>query len=125
MPSLLRRTMDIQSIKEAIEELENSSTTLKNVTDLAALYTVRNNLFEGLQSTQEPSSPLPCYNSYITAKREYQLDENTEGSVIKSMKNLCQDIDSFFDRLYSNTDMAKERRCISELVDSLHLKFHM
>lgn len=116
-------TMDLTSIESAIEELEDSPTTTENVSELASLYIVRENLFKTLQSSQSPEV-LPHYQSYIENKRSYQLDQNTEGAVIKSLKNLCTDLTEFFNRLYSNTDMAKERRCITELIESFHQKYN-
>lgn len=115
--------MDITSIENAIEELENSPTTAENVAELASLYIVRTNLFKALQSNQSPNI-LPHYQTYIENKRSYQLDQNSEGAVIKSLKNLCSDLTEFFNRLYSNTDMAKERRCISELIEDFNKKYN-
>lgn len=115
--------MDITSIEGAIEELENSPTTIENISELASLYIVRNNLFNTLQSFQQPDI-LPHYQAYVENKRTYQLDENTEGAVIKSLKSLCIDLNEFFSTLYSNTDMAKERLCITELIETLHQKYN-
>lgn len=115
--------MDLVSIENAIEELENGPTTIENVSALSSLYIVRNNLFKTLHSSQSPDI-LPHYQNYIENKRAYQLDQNNEGAVIKSLKNLCLDLDDFFNTLYSNTDMAKERRCISELIENFHNRYN-
>lgn len=116
--------MDLQSIESAIDELENSPTTIENVTELASLYIVRDNLFKAMRST-ETEAVLPHYQNYIENKRAYQLDQNSEGSVIKALKNLCLDLNEFFNKLYSNTDMAKERRCISELIEGFYKRYHI
>lgn len=115
--------MDINIIEQEIVKLENSiELTLEDLQELANLYTIRNNFLS--VSSSVGIYEFPYYHSYVNSKRDYQLNKTTEGCVIGNMKNLCGEISQFFDNLYSNTDMGKERRCIVELIEKLHSKYH-
>lgn len=115
--------MDIKALQDAIDELEAGPATPENVAELSALYIVMDHISKG-QNSGSFKPILPCYDPYIELKKEYQLGGSSEGAVVKSLKNLCMDLDNLLTQLYSNTDMAKERRCITEFIDNLHNKFH-
>lgn len=117
--------MDIEAINEAIEELENSDTTVKNVQELACLYIVRQNINHVNLNVvaRELDDILPAYNNYCDIKRKYQLKEITEEGVIDSMKYLCVEICEFIDSLYSHTDMRKERKQLNMMLESLYNRY--
>lgn len=114
--------MDITAIEDNIKELENESTTVDNVKELAFLYIVhdhlkRANLSIGNDVIQaEFDDILPEYKKYVEAKRKYQLGEINEQLVKKSIRNLCKEIYEFIHTLYCCTDMKAERDCIDSLL---------
>ena len=116
--------MDVVAINEAIQTLENADTTFDNVSELAALYTVRDHL-QPLEysGNNQLDDILPYYRKYTEIKRRYQLNQTTEGEVIQGMKNLCKELQEFVEDLYSHTDMNKERLCIRAFLLELNKKF--
>ena len=112
--------MDVIALDEAIQTLEESEATFENVSELAALYTVREHL-------KIPQSELddifPYYRKFVDIKYRYQLGKTTEGEVIQGMKNVCQELQEFIEELYSHTDMNKERLCIKGMLKNLSKKF--
>ena len=113
--------MDIIAIKEAIEELENGDTSPDNVSELASLYIVYENLKTALKTMveREYDDILPAYKQYCTTKRRYQLGEITEGAVIKDLKLVCTEIREFVSTIYKNTDMNRERNILTETLETL------
>ena len=111
--------MDIQTINNAIDELEHSDTTYENISDLAHLYIVRT----AFHTENEADDILPAYNKYVALKRQYQLGEITEMIVIKSLQTVCTEIQELVSTLYKCTDMNKERKCIREMIQSMHDNF--
>ena len=118
--------MNIDVIEQAIEELENSPETIENITELASLYIVRDNLkSSGYSNSYENTATLPYYDNYLDSKRRYQLKQTTEGEVIQGIKNTCRELKEFIEILYCNTDMNKERLCIKQMLKELYEKFSM
>ena len=120
--------MDIQVIREAIEELENEDVTYDNVDELASLYIVYNNLqrsgYSMITSVEsEARDILPYYIKYQDIKRRYQTNQTTEGEVIQGIKKVCKELSEFIDALYSGTDMNKERLCIKDMIKQLNEKY--
>lgn len=119
--------MDITAIAEAINELENSSTTAQNVRELASLYIVKQyykNASETIVDASESVSAelddiLPRFKYYIQLKRKYQLHETTKDLLIISMCDVCKELKDFIFALYQNTETAEERKLIKGLIDSL------
>ena len=113
--------MDISIIEKAIEDLENSEETEENVTLLSSLYIVRKNLNSSKisQNSHDNYTQFPYYEKYISTKRKYQLNQTTEGEVIKDMKNVCIELKEFVNTLYYNTDMNKERMCIKQALQEI------
>lgn len=117
--------MDINAIIDNIEELENASTTVDNVKELASLYIVRKNYKNGNlpeyhnKSTKELEDILPQYSKYIEIKRQYQLGNVSEQAVRKAIRRVCKEIFEFINTLYSCTDMKDERDCIRNLISTL------
>ena len=114
--------MDIVAIEDAIETLEKDDTTVENVLNLASLYIVHDNIKHPRKTVveHEYDDILPAYRKYCETKRQYQLDEVTEGAVIKDLKLVCIEISEFLHTLYSHTDMNRERKILSEMVENLH-----
>lgn len=112
--------MDAVAIDEAIEALENESTTFDNVNELACLYIVREHLGN---SRTELVDLFPYYKKYTEVKRRYQLDQTTEGEVIQNMKNVCKELQEFIEELHSHTDMARERKCLTDMLGCLYRKY--
>lgn len=113
---------------EAIKTLENSDTTVENVSELASLYICQLNLknrsnrqIERVED--ELDDILPYYTKYREIKTRYQLNQTTEGEVIQGIKNVCREIQQFIDALYSGTDMNKERICINKMIEQMHEKY--
>lgn len=120
--------MDLLAIDEAIKTLENSDTTVENVSELASLYICQLNLknrsnrqIERVED--ELDDILPYYTKYREIKTRYQLNQTTEGEVIQGIKNVCREIQQFIDALYSGTDMNKERICINKMIEQMHEKY--
>lgn len=120
--------MDIQIIRDAIEELENEDVTYDNIDELASLYIVYNNLqrsgYSMITSVEsEAQDILPYYIKYQDIKRRYQTNQTTEGEVIQGIKKVCKELSEFIDVLYSGTDMNKERLCIKDMIKQLNEKY--
>lgn len=119
--------MDLTTIEYAIEELENGEETFDNITELACLYIIRDNLSRSSPNISRPEKELndilPYYQQYIKIKREYQQNKISESAVIAGIKDVCRELTEFIDTLYSCTDMGKERRCIVQMLDSLAKKY--
>lgn len=114
--------MDLSVINEAIDELENSETSLSNVRNLSALYTVKEHLIGSKHYgsvVKELNDILPSYLNYIDVKRKYQLKEITETNVLLQLGNVCHEIKEFIQTLYSGTDSPEERKIINDLIEQL------
>ena len=110
--------MDIEAIYNAIDELENSDTTVENVSELASLYIVKQNLLSKIttDTEKELNDILPNYRIYVDIKRKYQLGQTSESDVIHSIKTVCKELQEFLCTLYCSTDMNKERLCIRSML---------
>ena len=120
--------MDIQAIEEAIYVLETEDTTYDNVSELASLYIVRDNLKQPVKTmvdgiNNELQDILPYYIKYRDIKTQYQLGKTTEGEVIQGIKRVCKELAEFINALYSGTDMNKERLCIKDMLVQLNEKY--
>lgn len=103
--------MNINTINEAIETLENSETTVENVTKLSTLYIVRDHLKTQENSVEnELSDILPAYLHYIEEKRRFQMKEISEDIVIERFSETCKQLKEFICALYSGTNSWKERK---------------
>lgn len=120
--------MDIIAINDAIDTLEESPTTLQNITELASLYICKsnlekrkntpvNNVTDGVE--KELDDILPYYIKYKEIKRRYQLNQTNEGEVIQGIKDVCRELTEFIQLLYRGTDMNKERICIRNMINDL------
>lgn len=114
--------MNMTTINDLIEELENGDTSLSNIRNLSALYNVKSHLlgtnnFDS--TTKELGDILPSYLGYINVKRKYQLQETTEDAVYINMKQLCREIKEFIQSLYSGTDTPKERELIKQMIKEI------
>lgn len=117
--------MDIVAIEDAIETLENSDPTVNNVAELANLYIVHEHIKRPVKTVieREYDDILPAYKQYCNTKRRYQLNEVTEGAVIKDLKLLCTEIEEFLHILYVGTDMNRERNLIMDLLKTLETTY--
>ena len=117
--------MDIVAIREAIINLENEETTPNNVSELAHLYTVYNQLSQNPENTGEDelSDIFPYYRKYLDTKRRYQQNKAIDSEVIQGIKDVCRELKEFIDVLYYNTDMNKERLCIRKLIADLFKQY--
>ena len=114
--------MDISTINDLIDELENGDTSLSNIRNLSALYNVKSHLLGSNNydnTTKELSDILPSYLQYIDTKRRYQLHEITDELLYINMKELCKEIKEFIQSLYSGTDTPKERELIKQMVNEI------
>lgn len=111
--------INISTINDLIDELENGDTSLSNIRNLSALYNVKAHLL-GTQTydstTKELKDILPSYLQYIEIKRKYQLHEISEDAVYINMKELCKEIKEFIQALYSGTDTPKEREMLKHML---------
>lgn len=113
--------MNISTINELIDELENGETSLSNVRNLSALYNVRAYLLGSKKfdrTAKELNDILPSYLNYIDVKRRYQLKKITETGVLLQLGNVCKEINEFIHTLYSGTDTPEERKVIKDLINS-------
>lgn len=132
--------MDIQEIRNTIEQLENDITTFENCFKLASLYTVRDNYEKYYEQQeeqmeevdvsdttddtedeveQEYSDILPQYKIYTDIKKQYQLGQISEQAVETQIKKVCDEISEFIRILYSCTDMPTEREHIKNMLGGL------
>lgn len=114
--------INISTVNELIDELENGETSLSNVRNLSALYNVKSHLLGSNNydsTTKELSDILPSYLGYINVKRKYQLHETTDEAVYINMKELCREIKEFIQALYSGTDTPKEREILKEMITEI------
>lgn len=114
--------INISTINELIDEIENGDTSLSNIRNLSALYNVKNHLLGSNNydsTTKELNDILPSYNNYIDKKRKYQLHEISEEVVNESMKEVCREIKEFVQALYSGTDTQKERDILNKMIKEM------
>ena len=122
--------MNIYTINKAITELEKSETTYENVSELSALYIVRENLTKNSTiisndaTERELQDILPCYKKYIEIKRDYQLGRATEDLLLDCMTAVCKEISEFIESLYNNTELFKERLKIEKTIKELSEKYN-
>ena len=114
--------INISTINDLIDELENGDTSLSNIRNLSALYNVKTHLL-GTQAydstTKELKDIFPSYLQYIEIKRKYQLHEISEDAVYINMKELCKEIKEFMRALYSGTDTPKERELLHQMIEEI------
>lgn len=114
--------MDISTINELIDDLENAETSLSNVRNLSALYNVKTHLLgteKFDKTTKELNDILPSYINYIETKRRYQLKEINETNVLIQLQRVCKEIKEFIQTLYSGTDMPKEREILQQMIKEM------
>lgn len=114
--------MNLATINELIDELEQSETSLSNVRNLSALYNVKTHLIgtSNYDSVErELKDILPSYRQYIDSKRRYQLKEITLENVHINMKKLCQEIREFIQTLYSGTESQEERTILKKMIKDM------
>ena len=114
--------MDISTINELIDDLENAETSLSNVRNLSALYNVKTHLLgteKFDKTTKELNDILPSYINYIETKRRYQLKEINETNVLIQLQRVCKEIKEFIQTLYSGTDMSKEREILQQMIKEM------
>lgn len=117
--------MNLSSINDMIDELEQSETSLSNIRNLSALYTVKNNLLNNTtyndKTTKELNDILPSYIKYIDIKRKYQMGEAQKESITTYLYSVCSEIREFIQTLYSGTDTQEERTTLKQMVKELHI----
>lgn len=122
--------MNIYAINKAITELEKSEATYENVSELSALYIVREKLTKNSTiisndaTEKELQDILPCYKKYTEIKREYQLGRATDDLLVNSMESVCKEITEFIETLYNNTELFKERLKIEKMIKELSEKYN-
>ena len=117
--------MQIESINNAIAELDTAETTVKNVEELACLYIIRNNLQNANKHANSASDRvfLPYYNVYVEDKRKYQRHEITDDIIKEDIRYACLEIIDFLTVLYNCTDSEYERKEIKNMFQCIHEKF--
>ena len=114
--------MNIDTINEMIDELEEAEPSLSNIRNLSALYNVRSNLLgtnKFDKTSKELSDILPSYLQYIETKRKYQLHEVSDELLYINMKELCREIKEFIQALYSGTDTQTERDILNQMIKDM------
>lgn len=118
--------MNLTTINDLIDELEQSDTSLSNIRNLSALYNVKTHLigdYKFNNTAKELNDILPSYIEYVNLKRRYQLKEISIDSVIIQLENVCKEIAEFLQTLYSGTDTEEERKYIHNLIGQLKETF--
>jgi len=118
--------MDINTINEYIDELENSDSSLSNVRNLSALYIVKSHLLgsDNFDNTaKELNDILPSYKNYVDVKRKYQLHETTEQALQIAMESLCKEIKEFLLLLFSSADTQVEKEFLHIIIAELRETF--
>ena len=111
--------MSIDTINELIGELEQGETSLSNIRNLSALYTVKAHILGSNvnvdRTEKELRDILPSYLQYIEIKRKYQLKETTVDALCTALNSLCSEINEFLHTLYSCTDSEQERAILKRI----------
>ena len=117
--------MQLQSIENAIAELETAETTVKNVQELACLYIIRDNLQNADKHANSAldSVFLPYYNVYVEDKRKYQRHEIADDVIKEDIRYACMEIVDFLTMLYNCTDSEYERKEVKNMFENIHEKF--
>ena len=111
-------------IQNTIKELENGETTFATCQKLASLYIVRN-FYSPQESDKieevstEIDDILPAYQQYCEVKRQFQLQQLPDTSVISAMRNVCVELKDLVLIIYSNSDMENERQQLRDLLIDL------
>ena len=114
--------MNITTINELIDELEQSDTSLSNIRNLSALYNVKTHLLGTKNydsTTKEFGDLLPSYLQYVDTKRKYQLHQISADTVYINMKELCREIKEFIQTLYGSTDTEQEREILKQMIKEI------
>lgn len=114
--------LDIELIKDTIQELEHGETNFTTCEQLASLYVILNNFnpITKLTSVEdELNDILPTYKEYCNIKREYQLNKIPKETVLNSLENLCREVYQFISTLRSSTDMEEERIIIKNMIKNI------
>jgi DNA repair ATPase RecN len=114
--------MDITAINSFITELESSETSLSNIRNLAALYSVRDRLVkenERDNTIKELNDILPSYIAYVDAKKRYQTHKGSTEDIMIELRHVCKEIKEFVGTLYSGTDTVDERKLIKKSLAEL------
>lgn len=110
--------MDIEAINNAINELEGSETTVKNVEELACLYIIHDHLINNRHSHSSISkSPIPSYYRYILSKQEFQKGVGAVQDVITCAKELNTELFQLLNNLYSGSDVPEERQLLQKNIE--------
>ena len=112
--------LDIDEIKNAVEQLENQPITFDTCQKLANLYAILEHADK--QSSHDADSEdiiLPHYSKYCELKGKYQMRELGSVPVLDSLAALCFDFEKLILTLYSTTDMEDERIIITESLTNL------
>lgn len=114
--------MDIKTVNNLIDELEQEEVSLSTIRNLSSLYIVRKHLIGNVEvntTVKELRDILPSYMRYIDVKRKYQLHEISIDNILIELKNVCKEIKEFIQTLYSSTDTQEERELLQILIDEL------
>lgn len=112
--------LDLSTIEQTIEELEDADTTFFNCSNLASLYIVRDHLKQ-TRLDKELFDIIPAYKRYCKVKKNYQLKEISEDVVNREMQNVCTELNEFIHALYCNTESDLERQLIKETIHQLYI----
>ena len=118
--------LDIELINNTIEQLEDDETNFYNCQKLASLYIVKDHYIKSSISNEEKElrDMLPAYQEYCEIKKKYQMRELPDEAVVRSMKELCQEIKEFLQMLFTGTDMPQERKQLRTLIDTLNKEWN-
>lgn len=111
--------MNIQEIENTIMELENSNATFDSCEKLASLYVVRDHLLQNNKSQdtddiiKEYNDILPEYSNYCNLKRDFQFGKVDNKCVLKSLCNVCDEINEFIKILYDSVDIVEEKEILN------------
>ncbi len=118
--------MDTVVINELIADLEKSESSLSNIRNLSALYTVRDKLSPKTETDttrKELDDILPSYIEYVTSKRHSAMTLTSDEFVLINMQKLCKEIREFIHTLYTSTSSEAERKVIKKLIIDLKEAF--
>ena len=118
--------MDIVDIDGAIEELEAEDATVETVQELANLYIVREHMKVcQLHVTEKSITSVldTTYQNYCNSKALYQQHLVSDELVVENLKKVCQELSDLMSKIYSNSDMRKERNLVLTMVSNLFEKF--
>ena len=120
--------IDERELNAAIAECVENPSSANVCQRLASYYIIQDHLFKDdvmpYSNAEEPIrteySPLPAYNDFVEAKRQFQQGTGTEQRLIDTLNALLRQIQELIKSLYVNSNTDAERSAIIQATEKLN-----